>query len=78
MAHSFGGSVATALALGHPEKVRGLVFMAAATHPWPNKKTQWYYDLSMAPLIGRIFTETLSLARRPGADAGGVKRRVLP
>lgn len=61
VAHSFGGSVATALALGHPEKVRGLVLMAAATHPWPDKKTQWYYDLSMVPVIGWLFTETLSL-----------------
>jgi pimeloyl-ACP methyl ester carboxylesterase len=61
VAHSFGGSVATALALSHPEKVRGLVFLAAATHPWPDKKTQWYYDLSVIPVIGRLFTETLAL-----------------
>lgn len=74
VAHSFGGSVATALGLGHPEKVRGLVLMAAATHPWPDKKTQWYYDLSMVPVIGRIFTETLALpagqARMQAASAG--------
>ena len=74
VAHSFGGSVATALALGHPEKVRGLVLMAAATHPWPDRKTQWYYDLSMVPVIGRIFTETVALpagqARMQAASAG--------
>jgi pimeloyl-ACP methyl ester carboxylesterase len=74
VAHSFGGSVATALALSHPEKVRGLVLLAAATHPWPDKKTQWYYDLSMIPVIGRIFTETLALpagqARMQAASAG--------
>jgi pimeloyl-ACP methyl ester carboxylesterase len=74
VAHSFGGSVATALALGHAGRVRGLVFLAAATHPWPNKKTQWYYDLSVTPVVGRIFTETLSLpageARMQAASAG--------
>ncbi len=74
VAHSFGGSVATALALSHPEKMRGLVLMAAATHPWPDKKTQWYYDLSMVSVIGRMFTETLTLpagqARMQAASAG--------
>ena len=74
VAHSFGGSVATALALGHPERVRGLVLMAAATHPWPDRKTQWYYDLSVVPVIGRIFTETLALpagqARMQAATVG--------
>ena len=74
VAHSFGGSVATALALAHPEKVRGLVFMAAATHPWPDKNTQWYYDVSVTPVIGRIFTQTLSLpagqARMQAASIG--------
>jgi pimeloyl-ACP methyl ester carboxylesterase len=74
VAHSFGGSVAMALALSHPENVRGLVLLAAATHPWPDKKTQWYYDLSMVPVIGRIFTETLSLpagqARMQAASQG--------
>jgi pimeloyl-ACP methyl ester carboxylesterase len=74
VAHSFGGSVAAALALGHPDKVRGLVFLAAATHPWPDKKTQWYYDLSVIPVIGWLFTETLSLpageARMQAASEG--------
>ena len=74
VAHSFGGSVATALTLGHSDRVRGLVLMAAVTHPWPDRKTQWYYDLSMVPVIGRIFTETLSLpagqARMQAASAG--------
>lgn len=82
VAHSFGGSVATALALRHPEKVRGLVFLAAATHPWPNKKTQWYYDFSMLPVIGRIFTETLSLpagqARMNAASKGVFCPNVMP
>lgn len=58
--HSFGGSVAAALALDHPESVRGLVFLSAATHPWPGGDTSWYYDLAARPLLGRLFSETLA------------------
>jgi pimeloyl-ACP methyl ester carboxylesterase len=61
VAHSFGGSVATPLVLKYPERVRGLLFLAAASHPWPNKKTQWYYDVAVMPVLGRIFTETIAL-----------------
>jgi pimeloyl-ACP methyl ester carboxylesterase len=61
VAHSFGSSVAMGLVLNHPERVRGIVFLAPATHPWPNKKTQWYYDVASIPVLGRIFTETLTL-----------------
>lgn len=61
VAHSFGGSVATAFALNHPEKTAGLVFMSAATHPWPGGKTSWYYDVVATPVIGRIFSETIAL-----------------
>jgi pimeloyl-ACP methyl ester carboxylesterase len=61
VAHSFGSSVAMGLVLAHPERVRGIVFLAPATHPWPNKKTQWYYDVASIPVLGRIFTETLTL-----------------
>jgi pimeloyl-ACP methyl ester carboxylesterase len=61
VAHSFGSSVAMGLVLGHPERVRGIVFLAPATHPWPNKKTQWYYDVASIPVLGRLFTETLTL-----------------
>ena len=52
VAHSFGGSVATPLALKYPERVRGLLFLAAASHPWPNKKTQWYYDVAVDACAG--------------------------
>ena len=58
--HSFGGSIAAAFALGHPEKTRGLVFAAAATHPWPGGKTSWYYHLTTIPVLGLLFSETLA------------------
>lgn len=58
--HSFGGAIAAAFALAHPEKTRGLVFLAAATHPWPGAATSWYYELAAMPVLGRLFAETLA------------------
>lgn len=59
--HSFGGGIAATFALEHPGKTLGLVFVAAASHPWPGGGTSWYYDLTTTPVIGRLFSETLSL-----------------
>jgi pimeloyl-ACP methyl ester carboxylesterase len=60
VAHSFGGSVAAAFALAYPERVKGLVFLSAATHPWPGGRTSWYYRLTTIPLIGWLFSETVA------------------
>lgn len=59
--HSFGGSVAASLAVHHPEKIKGLVFLSAATHPWPGCDVAGYYDLTNTPVVGPIFSETIAL-----------------
>jgi pimeloyl-ACP methyl ester carboxylesterase len=61
VAHSFGGSTATAFALEQKAKTRGLVFLSAATHPWEGGKTSWYYHVTDTPVIGRLFSQALSL-----------------
>lgn len=58
--HSFGGAITASFGVLHPEKVEGLVFLAAATHPWPGG-VDWYYHLASAPVIGPIFCHTLAL-----------------
>ncbi len=58
--HSFGGAITAAFAVHYPEKVKGLVFLAPATHPWPGG-VSWYYDVAAKPLIGYLFTELLAL-----------------
>ncbi|PLX35909.1 MAG: alpha/beta hydrolase [Hyphomicrobiales bacterium] len=58
--HSWGGSVAAAFGVHHPEKTAGLVFLAAATHPWDGG-IHWYYRLASRPLVGRLFTHTLTM-----------------
>ncbi len=59
--HSFGGAVAATFAVRHRSKTAGLLFLAAATHPWPGGGTSWYYELANRPFIGRVFAETLAL-----------------
>ena len=58
--HSFGGAVTAAFALAHPDRTAGLVFVSAASHPWPGAGTSWYYALTAIPVIGRVFAETLA------------------
>ncbi len=59
--HSFGGAVALNLAMNHPDRVRGLVMLSPATHPWPGGATSWYYRLAARPVVGRFFAWTLTM-----------------
>ncbi len=59
--HSFGGSITAAFAVHFPEKVKGLVFLAPATHPWPGADVSWYYNIASMPVAGYLFTELLAL-----------------
>lgn len=58
--HSFGGSVAAAFALEYPKRTSGLLFLSPATHPWPGGKTSWYYHLTVVPVLGWLFSETIA------------------
>lgn len=58
--HSFGGSIAATFALAYPERTKGLLFLSAATHPWPGGRTSWYYHLTTIPVLGWLFSETLA------------------
>lgn len=52
--HSWGGAVAAAMGLQHGEMLKGLVFLAPATHPWPGG-VLWYYKAAHLPIVGRVF-----------------------
>lgn len=58
--HSFAGAVLTAFALDAPERTQGLLFLAPASHPWPGGGTAWHYEVTSMPVVGRIFSETLT------------------
>ncbi|GAA0776894.1 alpha/beta hydrolase [Roseibium denhamense] len=66
--HSLGAAVAAALAMEEPQKVKGVAFLAPATHPWPTE-VNWYYRLAATPVVGKIFCWTLTLP---------VAERVMP
>jgi len=55
VSHSFGGAVAAAFALNHPDMVAGLVFLSPAVYPWPGG-IAWYYDAATAPVTGPLFS----------------------
>lgn len=73
VAHSFGGSTATAFALEQRQKTRGLLFLSAATHPWEGGRTSWYYHLVDTPVIGWLFSETVTLPAGNGRMAGATE-----
>ena len=58
--HSMGSASVAAFAVHYPERVKGLVFVAPATHPWPGGVT-WYYEWASVPVFGWLFTELLTL-----------------
>ncbi|MEO0372027.1 MAG: alpha/beta hydrolase, partial [Pseudomonadota bacterium] len=51
--HSYGGAVALAWAVNHPDQISGLVTLSAASHPWDTGLTTYYKILSH-PVLGRI------------------------
>lgn len=56
--HSFGGAIAAAFGMRHPEKTEGLLFLSPATHPWSGG-VDWYYTLAATPVFGWLFTQLL-------------------
>ncbi|KQV66132.1 alpha/beta hydrolase [Rhizobium sp. Root1220] len=56
--HSFGGAIAAAFGVRHPERTAGLLFLAPATHPWPGG-VDWYYHVAAAPVIGWLFNHAV-------------------
>jgi pimeloyl-ACP methyl ester carboxylesterase len=57
--HSLGAAIAAALAIEEPSLVRGLVFLAPASHPWPGG-VAWHYRLAALPLLGHAFSFLLA------------------
>jgi pimeloyl-ACP methyl ester carboxylesterase len=55
VSHSFGGAIAAALAVRHPDKVAGLVFLSPAVYPWSGG-VDWYYDAARPPVFGDLFS----------------------
>ncbi len=57
--HSWGGAVAAAFGVQHPDRAAALVLISPATHPWPGG-IDWHYKVGAMPFVGRIFAELLA------------------
>jgi pimeloyl-ACP methyl ester carboxylesterase len=75
--HSFGGAIVASLALRHPDKVAGLLFLSPATHPWPGG-IDWYYSVASTPVLGWLFSNTVALPAGLLKLDGGVKSVFSP
>lgn len=53
LGHSYGGAVALAWAVHHPDRVAALVTLSAASHPW-DTGLGTYYSVLSHPVAGRI------------------------
>jgi pimeloyl-ACP methyl ester carboxylesterase len=58
--HSLGGTVAVAFARAYPERVAGLVLLAAVTHPWEGG-LDWHYNVGAMPIVGAAFARAAAL-----------------
>jgi pimeloyl-ACP methyl ester carboxylesterase len=58
--HSLGGTVAAAFACAYPERVAGLVLLAAVTHPWKGALA-WHYNVGAMPVVGAAFARAAAL-----------------
>jgi pimeloyl-ACP methyl ester carboxylesterase len=77
LGHSLGGAVASALALGFPARVAGLVLLAPVTHPWKGG-IAWYNTLLSTPVIGWLFAHTFALPLSVLLLDGGVASVFAP
>jgi pimeloyl-ACP methyl ester carboxylesterase len=58
--HSWGGALAMAFALDHPDRVAGLVLLAPPLFPFPRSMT-WLYSIFATPVAGWLYAHTLAL-----------------
>ena len=75
--HSWAGSLILSYALEQPDRLKGVLALAPASHPWPGG-IDWYYTLTATPLIGELFARTIVLPLAELRMAGGTRSVFKP
>jgi pimeloyl-ACP methyl ester carboxylesterase len=75
--HSWSGSLATALALDHPDLVSGLVLLAGATHPWMGG-VAWYNTAASNDRFAPLFNYTIATPVTALALDAGIRAVFAP
>ncbi len=75
--HSFGGAIVASLALRHPDKVAGILFLSPATHPWPGG-VEWYYTAASTPVLGWLFNHVIAMPAGLLRLSGGIDSVFAP
>lgn len=75
--HSWGGALALAFALDHPQRTAGLVLLSPPTHPHLRHMTRLYRPLA-APVFGWLFAHTLALPLATAAFDAGIRAGFAP
>ena len=69
--HSYGGAVAAAYGLAHPENVTGLVLLAPALYPWDGGVAS-YQHIPNWPILGWVFSHIVLPLIGPRIAKGGI------
>jgi pimeloyl-ACP methyl ester carboxylesterase len=77
IAHSLGAAVALRLAMDFPDRVRALILLAPASHPYPGKNV-WWARLAAAPLIGAAFAHFFIPLLGPLRVGAGIANTFAP
>jgi pimeloyl-ACP methyl ester carboxylesterase len=75
--HSWGGTLAAAFALDHPDRVAGLALLAPPTHPHLHRLT-WLYGALSLPVAGWLFARCFALPLSAAALPAGVRGAFVP
>ena len=75
--HSWGGALALAFALDHPQRTAGLVLLSPPTHPHLRWMRRLYRPLA-APIFGSLFAHTLALPLAVAAFDAGLRGAFAP